>query len=308
MGIAKFDDGIPESPKFIAAGPIACWLWFAAVCYCRRAFTDGFIPKAKVPALILGLKQPFTHAAKLVEVGLWEDAVGGFQVHDFLHWNPSKKDMDTYRAHDKERKRRVRGLSTSDTDRTDVGRPSVVRDVSDPPGRTHAGAKSKSASESTSEDLDLLGESAREGDDDPPVSDVPPRWSSSRPARVGLATAHPHCVPSAAAACARGICVPATLVNREWLPQVGHDDTRITAFVATVLAGLPINGAIGVPDSFKFWRGKWAEVHGDASAVTRGRTRTDDTIDAGKEHLTRQLAEFAAEEGGPHVKRPALES
>jgi hypothetical protein len=72
MATAKFDDGITSNPKIIAAGPVASWLWFSSVLYCRRGLTDGLILRIVVPSLVIGLKSPRTHAAKLVEVGLWD--------------------------------------------------------------------------------------------------------------------------------------------------------------------------------------------------------------------------------------------
>jgi hypothetical protein len=295
MGIAKFDDGLPEGPKFIAAGPIACWLWFASVCYARRAFTDGFIPKPKVPALVLGLKQPFTQAAKLVEVGLWDDVVGGYQVHDFLDWNPSKKDIESYRASDKERKRRVRGLSTSDTDRTSEN----VREVSDPPRYTRADAKSKSASESESksEGLGVRGESAREG--------APPHWRKPTGPLIDGRELRAH-AQHEWCDLERGLCVWPNL-HREFMARGLKSDEELRAWYPAVvrrMAGQPLGD-----DLFDFWRNQFALWVGVVTTKPSGlKARTEATMDAGKEHLRRQLTEFVTEEGEADVTRRALES
>lgn len=265
MGIAKFDDSIPQGPKFLKAGPICCWLWFASVCYSHRTLTDGYLPKEIVPALVIGLKQPFVHAARLVEVGLWDDAIGGYQVHDYLHWNPSKSQVEGYRANDKDRKQKER----AERPRPD-GRPNGQSErTSDPPhsttrARTHAGAKSLSESSSSSA-LEAFGEeSAREGDEDIPISTVPPKWAHGRPARSGLASGHPTCLPIAADACQRGWCIPAFLIEREWLPQVNHQQAEITQFITDTLTKHV--GRTGIGENLKFWRAEWDAYHGGSVA------------------------------------------
>lgn len=300
MGIAKFDDGIPDNPKFIQAGPVSSWLWFCGVLYCRRALTDGFIPKQRVPSLVVGLPQAFKHATRLVEVGLWHEAVGGYEVNDYLHWNPSKSDVEGYRAKDRERKAkqfpdRIPSGIRTESDR--IPNDGAIR------GRAPAGAKSKSTSESASEDQTLREESAREGDDDPPTGGVEPAWNHRGPAaHRGLVDLHRPCFVSPA--CDRGWCVPGWLVSREWLPQVKHDRAQIAQFIDDVLSACPA-GPIG-DDPIAFWRAMWKEAHG-TRIKTAGASRTADTVDAGREHLRRKFNEFLAEGGSAHVGR-ALES
>lgn len=290
MGIAKFDDGIPDNPKHIAAGAQACWLWFCSVLYCRRALTDGFIPKAKVPTLSIGLSSPFKYAARLVEVGLWDDAMGGYQVHDYLEWNPSKAVVEEYRRKDKERKHR------QNPDRIPEGFHSGSGVDSERRGASHVGAKSKSTSEPTSEDLDFSGESAREG--------PAPVWTNRPSSRHGgLIGSHLRCFngPGGPAACARGLCVPNWL-GQQWTQQYGDDrqraDREIAAFIAAMLDGIP-PGPIG--DLGKdFWPAAWKATHG-SQAPRASMTRTGDTVDAGKRFLAKRFAQLKAEEGDAHV-------
>lgn len=294
MGVAKFDDGIPDNPKFIKAGPVPSWLWFCGVLYCRRGLTDGFIPKAKVPSLVVGLTQPYKHASKLVDCGLWHVAIGGYSVNGYLEWNPSKDQVEAYRAADKDRKqeaKRKREESRSDSGRNAERNPAGIQTESNQPGPTRARATSLSVSLSTSKDEDLRDESAREGDE----SDRPPVWSPTRPSRSGLATNHPACHELAVSACGRGLCVPKFLIEREWLPQAQHDTASIRQFVEAVVQHLPSN-FVG-DDPLKFWRNKWLAAHGSQIETTRGRSRTDDTVDAAREHMRR----FIEAEGGPHV-------
>lgn len=159
MGTAKFDDGLPSNPKFIRAGAVASWLWVCGVLYCRRGLTDGLIPRVVVPSLVVGLKSPYAHAKRLVEVGLWDVEADDYRVHDFLDWNPSKAQIEGYRAQDRERKqarhsdRNLNGIH-ADSKRIPVEK-AVTRG-------THARAESESVSESES-GFGLNGEeSARE--------------------------------------------------------------------------------------------------------------------------------------------------
>ncbi len=266
MGIAKFDDGIPDQPKFITAGPVACWLWFCGVLYCRRALTDGFIPTKKVPTLVVGLPQPYKHAITLVNVGLWETAEDGFQVHDYLDWNPSKATVEDYRKRDKERKHKQNPSRI----------PDGIQTESERRGASRAGAKSKSESEDLDLDLDLQDESAREG------TALEPVWTNRGRASTGLAVSHRACLPVAAAACGRGVCIPAFLIQREWLPQVSHDEDKVRAFVGMVIASMP-DGPEGM-NPLKFWRAQWEAAHG-SSVNTAPKTKTDHSLDAARRVL-----------------------
>lgn len=266
MATAKFDDGLPSNPKFIAAGAIASWLWVCGVLYCRRGLTDGLIPRIVVPTLVIGLKSPYTHAAKLVDVKLWDVDGQDFRVHDFLDWNPSKQQVEGYRAYDRERKQsKHKGASES------VRIPSGIRQEADRipyAGATHAGAKSASASVSAELDLSESEESARETT--ALVRDAAGRvmadgvaWGHSRH-RGGVvqpSTAHARCF-DAPNACARGWCIPQFLGDR-WVTQAGRGDyaagvLEVAAFVQHTLATHP-EGEIG--DPLKFWNDCWHAAH-----------------------------------------------
>ena len=93
----RLDDQIAHHPKFIAAGPIAAWLWVCGNGYCNKYLTDGFIP-----ASALGTLGDVTNvekwAMRLVEVGLWKKVSGGFNVHDFHDYNPTAAEVKEVRA------------------------------------------------------------------------------------------------------------------------------------------------------------------------------------------------------------------
>lgn len=91
MSWVKIDDRYAHHPKILAAGPLAMALDIAGMCYAAAHETDGRIPTAALALLTPFLTPPKQRAAaaKLVEVGRWETIPGGWQIHDFLAYNPS---------------------------------------------------------------------------------------------------------------------------------------------------------------------------------------------------------------------------
>jgi len=86
----RLDDQFPDHPKVIAAGPLAAWLYVCGIGYCNRLLTDGFIPSGQVRKLA-DLDGAGELAARLVAAGLWDEAEGGYRIHDYLEYQPSKE-------------------------------------------------------------------------------------------------------------------------------------------------------------------------------------------------------------------------
>lgn len=278
MAWLRIDDRVRTHPKIAEAGPSAAWLWFCGICYCREHLTDGFIPKSAVSSLAMNLQSPWRHARRLVEVKLWEDALGGYQVHDFLDWNPSKADVIATRATEQDRKQRERSVSGRrpaghllDNERTDNG----VQPVSSYTRAGDAGLGSPLGSGGG--DRDLGEESAREGE-------LAPRWVQA-PARRDspLVGRHHGCFSLTPSACARGICVPNWL-GQQWRQQYGDElgqaDRDIRAVVEAAVAALPATGPIG-DEPKQFWLAVWKAAHGSqAPQASMGRGQL--TLDAAK--------------------------
>lgn len=104
----RLEDTFPEHPKVDKAGGDAAWLHVCGIAYCNRNETDGFIATDRVSRLS-DRKRPLNLAARLVEVGLWEiDPRGGWLIHDYLHYQPSKASRDEERDKARERMRKAR--------------------------------------------------------------------------------------------------------------------------------------------------------------------------------------------------------
>lgn len=97
MAWLKLDDRFAHHPKVLAAGPMAAWLHICGLSYCSEYLTDGYIPDGALP-ILAAVDAPAQLAERLVEVGLWERADGGYRVHDYLEYNPSREQVLTARA------------------------------------------------------------------------------------------------------------------------------------------------------------------------------------------------------------------
>lgn len=289
MGTAKFDDGVTSNPKLITAGPVACWMWFCGVLYCRRGLTDGFIPKPVIPSLVVGLTKPYTFASKLVEVGLWHEITDGYMVNGYLDWNPSKAAMNAYRQKDRERKQGRFLPEPHESFRSDSER--IPNGFRTPP-RTNARAHAESESESELGRLTGSGsseESARE-------TTVAPRWN--REGRSPSLAGNHHIRCYASPACARGVCVPGWLAT-EWRQQYGDDtamaDVEISEVITTALAALPPSGPIG-DEPKPFWRAVWKAAHGSQAPASGAiKSKGQITLDAARRFvLSRMQANGAA--------------
>lgn len=99
----RIDDQFDDHPKVVAAGNAAIGLWCRGGAYASKYSTDGFIPRS-----YLRTHGTVSLAHKLVAVGLWISVEGGYQMQDFLDYNPSAEQVKRDRAAAAERQRRRR--------------------------------------------------------------------------------------------------------------------------------------------------------------------------------------------------------
>lgn len=113
MTWVRLDDRFAQHPKVVAAGPLAMAMQVAALGYCNRELTDGFIPRAAARTLLdfeierdgerytiavtSGYSGSDVTAAwvidGLVASGMWEEVPGGYHIHDYLEYQPSKDEV-----------------------------------------------------------------------------------------------------------------------------------------------------------------------------------------------------------------------
>lgn len=115
MTWVKLDDQFADHPKIAGMGslaPLAGWLHVCALCYCARYLTDGFIPAGQVQRLASFEGTDVQElVAALIDVGLWERAERGYQVHDYLEYNPTRESVEAERQQARERMQNLRKCS-----------------------------------------------------------------------------------------------------------------------------------------------------------------------------------------------------
>lgn len=116
----KIDDGFHCHPKVFAAGTAAVGLYVRCGSWAAQQTSEGVIPRAV--AKMYGTPRMIK---ALLEAGLWHDeahecklcppvAKGGFLIHQYLDYNPSREAVETARAAKTERQRRWRQKHRSD--------------------------------------------------------------------------------------------------------------------------------------------------------------------------------------------------
>ena len=109
MTWAKFDDKFPRHPKVRPRTDAAFRLHVAGICYCAEHTTDGWIAADEADVLVAGWSKAKTRKAidELIGAGLWEVVSGpegqGYEVHDFLDYNPSREQVQAVRDGAKKR-------------------------------------------------------------------------------------------------------------------------------------------------------------------------------------------------------------
>lgn len=137
----KIDDGFSEHPKIAKVGAIGAWIQVQALCYSNRNLTDGFLPESiannfghngtehigiATGGIMGGSGRPLAEIGQdcneidwpmiMVEAGLWEVVDGGYLIHDFLKFNPSKEQILNARQKDNIRKESKRNPAGSQSE------------------------------------------------------------------------------------------------------------------------------------------------------------------------------------------------
>ncbi|MDP7337680.1 MAG: hypothetical protein QF786_00060 [Vicinamibacterales bacterium] len=134
----KIDDAFPEHEKFYRAGrrcgrdgyERAVSLMVQALCYASHHLTDGFVPAEKV-ARFMG-RRPTDVASVLLDERLLELVDGGYQIHDFLDYQPTADAVKEKRRRDRLRKESARNSNGSGAEPSRSPRRSRARSPSRP--------------------------------------------------------------------------------------------------------------------------------------------------------------------------------
>lgn len=99
MTWVKLDDQFFAHPKIVNLDKDAKLLYLAGLTYCAGQLTDGLISAGGVRLVLAMVEARRQAVTALVQAGLWEAAAdGAYQVHDYLHYNPSAEQVKRERA------------------------------------------------------------------------------------------------------------------------------------------------------------------------------------------------------------------
>ena len=106
----KIDDRFAGNPKVTELSDAAFRLYVTALCWCSQHETDGFVTKKK--ARMLGRPN---RVQELVVAKLWHETDGGYEVNDYLVYNPSRVELEQRREATRQRvtKHRCNGVTNA---------------------------------------------------------------------------------------------------------------------------------------------------------------------------------------------------
>lgn len=90
MSWVKIDDEFPDHKKVASLSNDAFCLHVTAMCWVAKWQTNGKLPSKLLGKLGWRCQDPASAAAELVTANVWEITTEGWEIHDFLEYNPSK--------------------------------------------------------------------------------------------------------------------------------------------------------------------------------------------------------------------------
>jgi hypothetical protein len=114
MSWVRWDDQFPIHRKVERLSDAAFRLHASAICWCARNLTDGYVGKddltAAAPRHFL---TPEDLIDELVLREVWDPVEGGWEIHDYLEYQPSKARVAADRKKAAERQRRFKARSNA---------------------------------------------------------------------------------------------------------------------------------------------------------------------------------------------------
>jgi hypothetical protein len=89
MPWVRFDDQYPIHRKVNGLSDAAFRLHTEAIFWCARNLTDGCIARDEL-RVASEISRPLKHVAELVSRGCWRETDDGWEIHDFLVYQPSR--------------------------------------------------------------------------------------------------------------------------------------------------------------------------------------------------------------------------
>lgn len=93
MSWVRLDDQFPDHPKVAGLSNEAFCLHVTAMCWTAKQQTDGKLPSIVLRRLAWRCQDPATAATELEMAGVWDKTPEGWEIHDFLDYNPTKEQV-----------------------------------------------------------------------------------------------------------------------------------------------------------------------------------------------------------------------
>ena len=111
MSWVRLDDGAPGHRKIVGLSDAAFRLWIVGLTYCNQQANDGRFSAASARIMTGYLASPeFGRGAmaELCAAGLWVETADGFEIHDYLEYQPSQEERASANKAAAERMRKMR--------------------------------------------------------------------------------------------------------------------------------------------------------------------------------------------------------
>ena len=147
MSYVRIEDDFADHPKVRKLDKTAFIVHVWALCHCGRHLTDGFVAlEALAGCPWVSKRSALTRALGHLEgAGLWEREDGGFRIHDYLKFNPTRAEVLKKRQLKTERQARWRARKERRVDGTVDASTSSGVDASPHPAPKGAGGRAAAA-------------------------------------------------------------------------------------------------------------------------------------------------------------------
>ena len=111
MSWVRLDDGSPGHRKIVGLSDAAFRLWIVGLTYCNQQANDGRFSAASARIMTGYLASPELGRGAMAELcaaGLWAATADGFEVHDYLEYQPSQEERASANKAAAERMRKMR--------------------------------------------------------------------------------------------------------------------------------------------------------------------------------------------------------
>lgn len=111
MSWVRLDDGAPGHRKIVGLSDAAFRLWIVGLTYCNQQANDGRFSAASARIMTGYLASPELGRGAIAELcaaGLWAETADGYEVHDYLEYQPSQEERCAANKAAAERMRKMR--------------------------------------------------------------------------------------------------------------------------------------------------------------------------------------------------------